>query len=81
MGMAMAHSPSRTVLVQVGWSRPFTDIAGIHSTKIDNALEKRRDSTGRLKMAGCEIIDLNASIEWQAAGDFGLEVSRAAGRR
>jgi predicted nucleotide-binding protein len=80
-GMAMAHFPRRTVLVQVGWSRPFTDIAGIHSIKIDNTLEKRRDLAVRLKMAGCEIVDLNASIEWQTAGDFALEVSRGAGQR
>ena len=80
-GMAMAHFPKRTVLVQVGWSRPFTDIAGIHSIKIDNTLEKRRDLAGRLKIAGCEIIDLNASIEWQTAGDFTQDFSRGAGQR
>jgi predicted nucleotide-binding protein len=78
-GMAMAHFPDRTVLVQVGWSRPFSDIAGIHSIKMDNTLEKRRDLARRLKLAGCEIIDLDSSIEWQTAGNFALEVSRAGG--
>jgi predicted nucleotide-binding protein len=51
-GMAMAHFPEKTVLVQVGWSRPFSDIAGIHSIKIDNTLDKRRAlTTFRRKIA------------------------------
>ena len=71
-GMAMAYFPEKTVLVQVGWSRPFSDIAGIHSIKIDNSIGKRHDLARRLKLAGCEIIDLNSSIDWQTAGDFAI---------
>jgi hypothetical protein len=70
--MAMAHFPNRTVLVQVGASRPFSDIAGIHYIKMDNTLAKRRDLANRLKMAGCSVIDLNSTTEWQTAGDFSL---------
>jgi predicted nucleotide-binding protein len=71
-GMAMAYFPDRTVLLQVGSSRPFSDIAGVHLIKLDNSLERRRDFAKRLKMAGCEIVDLNTSIDWQNAGDFSL---------
>lgn len=71
-GMAMAHFPERTVLLQVGRIRPFSDIAGIHAIKMDNSFEKRRELAQRLRMAGCEINDLNSSIEWQTAGDFSI---------
>ena len=71
-GMAMAHFPNRTVLVQVGPSRPFSDIAGIHYIKMDNSLAKRKDLAKRLKLAGCEIIDLNSTTGWHTAGDFSL---------
>jgi predicted nucleotide-binding protein len=71
-GMAMAHFPERTVLVQVGWIRPFSDIAGIHAIKMDNSFERRSDLAQRLRIAGCEIKDLNSSIEWQTVGDFSI---------
>ena len=69
-GMAMAHFPERTVLVQVGWIRPFSDIAGIHAIKMNNSIERRRDLAKRLAVAGCEISDLNSSLDWQTEGDF-----------
>lgn len=69
-GMAIASFPDRTVLVQAGWSRPFSDIAGMHMVKIDNSVERRRDLANRLRMAGCEVSDLNMSIDWQTVGDF-----------
>jgi predicted nucleotide-binding protein len=43
-GMAMAHFADRTVLVQVGQSRPFSDIAGVHYIKMDNTFAKRKDA-------------------------------------
>lgn len=74
-GMAMALFPNQTVFVQVGTSRPFSDIAGIHYVKMDNTIGKRKDFARRLKMAGCKIIDLELSTEWQTAGDFSLSKS------
>jgi predicted nucleotide-binding protein len=71
-GMAMAYFEDRAVLVQVGPSRPFSDIAGIHYVGMDNNLVSRRAFAGRLRLAGCPTIDLNLSTEWQTAGDFSL---------
>jgi predicted nucleotide-binding protein len=71
-GMAMAHFANRTILVRVGRSRPFSDIAGIHSVEMDNSMEKRRDLAQRLKMAGCATIELDASTTWQTEGNFSL---------
>jgi len=71
-GMALASFPQRTVLIQAGWSRPFSDIAGMHMVKIDNSVERRREFARRLQMAGCEVRDINMNIDWQTAGDFSL---------
>jgi predicted nucleotide-binding protein len=69
-GMAMAHFPNRTVLVRVGRCRPFSDIAGIHFVEMDNTIEKRRDLARRLRLAGCAIMDLELSTNWQTEGNF-----------
>jgi len=74
-GMAMAWFPKQTVFIQVGKSRPFSDIAGIHYVKMDNSIAKRREFAQRLKMAGCKIIDLELSTDWQTAGNFSLPES------
>jgi len=74
-GMAIAWFPNQTVFVQVGTSRPFSDIAGIHYIKMDNSVAKRKDFAQRLKMAGCKIIDLELSTDWQTAGNFSLSKS------
>ncbi|MFL6463258.1 MAG: TIR domain-containing protein [Bryobacteraceae bacterium] len=80
-GMAMAKFPKQTVLVQIGPSRPFTDIAGIHIIKMDNSIERRRDLANRLKTAGCQITDLDSTLEWQTAGDFSLKEAGLSARR
>ncbi|HEV3316335.1 MAG TPA: nucleotide-binding protein [Candidatus Angelobacter sp.] len=74
-GMAMALFPNQTIFVQVGDSRPFSDIAGIHYLRMDNSIAKRRDFASRLKRAGCSTIDLELSTEWQTAGNFALPES------
>ena len=78
-GMAMAHFSNRTVFVQVGSCRPFSDIAGIHFVKMDNSVQKRRDLAKLLKMAGCGINDLDSNGDWQKAGDFALAPSKSSG--
>ena len=52
-GMVMAHFPRRTVIVQIGYIRPFSDLSGIHFVKLDNSMDARREarteaSNGRL---------------------------------
>jgi predicted nucleotide-binding protein len=71
-GMAMAHFPNRTVLVRVGNCRPFSDIAGIHFVEMDNSIRRRREFAARLKLAGCAIVDLDSSTDWQTEGNFSL---------
>jgi predicted nucleotide-binding protein len=67
-GMAMGRDARRTVLVELGQLRPFSDVAGRHALRIDNSAAKRNDLAQRLATAGCAV-SLTGN-DWQSAGDF-----------
>jgi predicted nucleotide-binding protein len=67
-GMAMAGNPDRTILVQVGNLRPFSDIAGRHVIRLDNSIPRRQDLVIRLQSAGCTV-NLSGT-DWQKTGDL-----------
>ena len=73
-GMAMGRSPERTVLVEVGSIRPFSDVAGRHVIRLNNDASKRKDLALRLQSCGC-IVDLTGN-DWLTAGDFFVDGSR-----
>lgn len=53
-GMALARHPEKTVLVQFGDIRGFSDIAGRHIVRIVNGSpSERHDLASRLRRAGC----------------------------
>lgn len=68
-GMAMAHNPDRTVLVEFGHLRPFSDVAGRHSVKMDGSTEKRQELAVRLQKAGCAV--KLTGTDWHKTGDLG----------
>lgn len=67
-GMALGRDAKRTVLVEVGEMRPFSDVAGRHAIRLSNSPVCRQALAARLKNAGCEI-DLTGT-DWQITGDF-----------
>ena len=67
-GMAMGRHENRTILVELGTLRPFSDIAGRHVIRIDNTSQRRQDLAQRLQAAGCPV-NLNGT-DWHEAGDF-----------
>ena len=67
-GMAMAREPTRTVLVELGYCRPFSDIAGIHVVHLDDTIARRQQLAQRLANAGLKV-DLGG-FRWHSAGDF-----------
>lgn len=67
-GMALGKYPDRTILVQVGNLRPFSDIAGRHFIRLRNTSKSRQELAGRLKLAGCDV-DLSGT-DWHDAGAF-----------
>jgi predicted nucleotide-binding protein len=74
-GMAMGYDPKRTVLVEIGALRPFSDIFGRHTVRLDDTFAKRQELANRLKSAGCEI-NLSGT-DWHTAGSFQLPESAA----
>jgi predicted nucleotide-binding protein len=67
-GLALGKYPDRTILVQVGTLRPFSDIAGRHFIRLRNSSKSRQELAQRLKLAGCEV-DLSGT-DWLEAGLF-----------
>lgn len=67
-GMAFGIHQDRTVLVQLGEIRPFSDIAGRYVIRLTNEPAKRQELAQRLHAAGCPV-DLSGTA-WYSAGDF-----------
>jgi len=68
-GMAMGRYPDRTVLTQVGYLRPWSDVSGIHITHMDGSSERRRELVTKLENAGCKP-DISGT-DWLTSGNFG----------
>jgi hypothetical protein len=66
--MAMGRDAKRTVLVELGNLRPFSDVAGRHAVRIDGTASRRKDLTQRLESAGCAVNLVGE--DWLTAGDF-----------
>lgn len=67
-GMALGRHPDKTLLLQVGEVRGFTDILGKHIPRLTNDLAKRNDIANRLAKIGCKV-DTKGD-DWRTTGDF-----------
>ncbi|MCH7561829.1 MAG: nucleotide-binding protein [Thaumarchaeota archaeon] len=70
-GMAMGSFPDRTVIVEIGKLRPFSDVIGRHVVRMNNSTERRQDLAQRLEDAGCDV-NLKGT-RWHKAGNFELK--------
>ncbi|HEX8162903.1 MAG TPA: nucleotide-binding protein [Pyrinomonadaceae bacterium] len=70
-GMAMGRNPDRTVIVELGTVRPFSDIAGRHTVRLTNSPAARQELAQRLGTAGCPV-ELSGR-DWHTEGDFNLQ--------
>jgi predicted nucleotide-binding protein len=68
-GMAFGKYPERTVLVHLGRTRPFSDVAGRNVLYIANDLKRRQGLADRLRTTSAAVKTDNRS-DWHAAGDF-----------
>jgi predicted nucleotide-binding protein len=69
-GMAFGRNPDRTVLVQLGEMREFSDIGGRHVVHLSNAAESRKELSTKLKNAGCAVNE--DGTDWLNEGDLVL---------
>jgi predicted nucleotide-binding protein len=72
-GMALGRAPSRTIIVEVGELRPFSDVAGRHVVRLNDedvrgAVGRRQDLARRLESVGCPV--QLAGTDWHIAGEF-----------
>lgn len=67
-GMAMGRCPLRTVLVEVGTLRPFSDIGGRHVIRLEDTTQGRQELAQRLRSAGC-LVNLDGT-DWHTVGQF-----------
>ena len=66
-GLALGAYSDKTVIVQVGKVRPFSDIAGKHLIKLSED-RGRNDLANRLKDIGCDVN--RVGNDWMTAGTF-----------
>jgi predicted nucleotide-binding protein len=67
-GLAMGRHAEKTVLVQVGRIKPFSDVAGRHIVKLSESTESRNDLANRLEKIGCKVDKVGR--DWLKAGYF-----------
>ena len=67
-GYAFGRFEARTILVEIGRMRPFSDVVGRHTVRLRDTPQARQDLKSRLETAGC-IVDV-PGVDWLSAGDF-----------
>ena len=65
-GMAMGREPTRTIIVQIGNLREFSDISGIHVIRINKSPSWRKELVESLKNAQCDVDDTGQ--DWLTVG-------------
>ena len=56
-GMAYGRDPGKTVILEIGSLRPFTDISGLHTIRMDS-------SPARIKVFGESLESSGCSVKW-----------------
>ena len=80
-GMALGRHPDRTVLVELGDLRPFSDIAGRHTVRLQNGGARERQTiVQRLKDAGCDVVT-DARSDWLDSPFFRAVLGESRGTR
>jgi len=73
-GMAFGTHPDRTIIVELGRLRQFSDLGGRNIIRLDNSTKKRQDLADRLALAGCAV-NLRGRTDWHNEGNFEVHVN------
>ena len=76
-GMAMGRNPERTVIVELGQVKSFSDIHGRHVVRLDSSVAQRQALANRLQTAGCAV--KQTGTDWLEAGDLTPPVAPGGG--
>ncbi|EIG62918.1 TIR domain-containing protein [Bradyrhizobium sp. WSM1253] len=68
-GLAMGAHAEKTVLVQVGHVKQFSDIGGRHMLRFNGSAASRHDLIGRLRMLRCDL-EVEGRRDWLEVGTF-----------
>jgi predicted nucleotide-binding protein len=71
-GLAFGIYPDATVLVSVGDVKPFSDVSGLHITRLDGGTAKRLEFIEKLKLTGAKV-DIDGKMGWMTEGNFEIE--------
>ena len=66
--MAIGRDEDHTILVELGEIRPFSDVGGRHTIRMDNSAQRRQALATRLETAGLPVN--RSGVQWLTAGDF-----------
>ena len=69
-GRAFATNRDRTLLVEIGQVKGFSDVAGLHVVRLSNSPDTRNDIAERLHTAGCDVS--RTGSDWLKVGDFSV---------
>lgn len=69
-GMTFGKDHERTLLVEVGQVKAFSDVAGRHVVRLSNSPDKRNEIAERLRTAGCDVS--TSGNDWLTTGNFSV---------
>jgi predicted nucleotide-binding protein len=75
LGMAVALYQERTIIVELGDVRPFSDIDGVNVIRMSDSSDSRNALADRLETAKCDVKKKGA--HWLRAGSFDASVKSA----
>lgn len=77
-GMAFGRDPNSTILVQLGDTRPFSDVGGRHVLHLSDSPASRQEFVTKLANAGCNVD--TSGTDWLSAGNFQRPLTTASTR-
>ena len=72
-GLAFGHNPDGTILVEIGDMRPFSDVGGMHTVRLNNTTQSRQQLVTKLMNAGCK--PDTTGTHWHDVGNFDLRAA------